>query len=441
MVYLLTALRLFWIISRYAVNVFYWAQWEFNDATLFQQHSLWQIFRWQYGPHRQGLGGVISKLIEPEMHWSCRSEAFVIGGIIFLASILALYLKVRLYGSIRYEDAIIPLLFLTPVQYESMIGTQNFSHPALPLLLVILYCISWTIASYPRKYLSVLLINFLAIYTGFGIFVGFLTPELIILDYFRNVRHRPPRYRAWSGLAALISIISLFSFFVDYKWWPSVDCSLRMRHPVVYFVFVDVMFATFLGVKVSKLLIPAILLGGFTLIAAIILMGVFVKKLFTKNGFGLTRLVVISILLAYCLIFCLNTAAGRICLGIGAAQGSRYASYVVLGFFAFYLGALSVRRRMWRIACLSLTLILTLMSSARINTVDRLSMQEYSQERRAWRECYLTHHDIQQCDLLSHFQVLPWSNLTELKEKRLQEKLDFLERNRLNLFSDRRSDQ
>ena len=36
------ATRMFFLISQYAVNIFYSDRWEFNDATLFQKHSLWQ---------------------------------------------------------------------------------------------------------------------------------------------------------------------------------------------------------------------------------------------------------------------------------------------------------------------------------------------------------------------------------------------------------------
>ena len=81
----LLASRLFWLLSRYAVNIFFSDQWDFNNSTLFEQHTFWQIFRWQHGPHRQGLGGVISKLLEPLFHWNSRSEAFLVGAIIAVA--------------------------------------------------------------------------------------------------------------------------------------------------------------------------------------------------------------------------------------------------------------------------------------------------------------------------------------------------------------------
>ena len=54
--YLLLGVRFFGLISRNAVNVLFWDPWDFDDATLFQQHSVWEMFRWQHGWHRQGLG-------------------------------------------------------------------------------------------------------------------------------------------------------------------------------------------------------------------------------------------------------------------------------------------------------------------------------------------------------------------------------------------------
>jgi hypothetical protein len=51
--------------------------------------------------------------------------------------------------------------------------------------------------------------------------------------------------------------------------------------------------------------------------------------------------------------------------------------------------------------------------------------------RSAWRNCYLARHDIHHCDTLTHFQIYPQPEATHL-----QEKLDLLERNRLNLYAD-----
>src|ERR1700746_379494 len=63
----LLAARLFLIVKRYSAHVLSHDKWIFAHTTIFQNRSLLEIFRWQHGPHRLGLGGVLSKLIEPSL--------------------------------------------------------------------------------------------------------------------------------------------------------------------------------------------------------------------------------------------------------------------------------------------------------------------------------------------------------------------------------------
>ena len=102
--------RLFLLVNRYAVNIFFSDQWEFNAATVFQSHTLWEIFTWQHGPHRQGLGGVMAKLIEPHFQWDSRIESFFIAGIFVVTGLLSIWLKQRLFGRLEYYDVVIPTL-------------------------------------------------------------------------------------------------------------------------------------------------------------------------------------------------------------------------------------------------------------------------------------------------------------------------------------------
>src|SRR5208337_637173 len=88
--------RLFLLVDKYAVNIFFSDQWQFNNATVFERHTLWQIFTWQHCPHRQGVGGVLAKLMEPHFSWNSRTESFLIAGIVVAVMLFALLLKVRL---------------------------------------------------------------------------------------------------------------------------------------------------------------------------------------------------------------------------------------------------------------------------------------------------------------------------------------------------------
>ncbi len=427
--YLFLGVRFFGLISQYAVNVFFEDQWDFNDATLFQHHSLWEMFRWEHPPHRQGLAALLQKLIEPGMHWNGRDEAFVIGAIIFAAAVLALVLKVRLYGTVAYSDVIIPLLFLTPQQYETLVVTPNPAHGSLPSLLMIVYCFCWLIRPYHWKYICVLLVTFLLTYTGFGLFIGVITPALIAVDYYANARHLTPRYQ-WGNAAALtLSMASLASFFIGYKFQPAVDCfSSVPKNPILYPWFVALMFTSAAGLRILTLVF-ATLIGSIALLLVLVSLLVTAKRLLTPKWDAWPRDAAIAALLAYCVVFCLNTAYGRLCLGLTGAGSSRYTPYVVLGFFGLYLYALSNRRRTVRVSLVVVLLVFAMLSARPLNRIDAWELKYLSNRKFVWRECYLARHDIYECDALTHFQIDPHPEAT-----RLQEKLDFLERNHLNLY-------
>ncbi|HTR27522.1 MAG TPA: hypothetical protein VMI10_26365 [Terriglobales bacterium] len=441
--YLLVGARFFGLIRQYAVNVLWFDQWEFDNATLFQHHSLLEMFRWQHGPHRQGLGALLQTLIEPWIHWNTRYEAFGIGAIIFSASVLALLLKVRLYGKASYSDTIIPLLFLTPLQYETLVVTPNPSHGPLPSLLTVLYCICWLVPSYRLKYICVLLVNFLLIYTGFGVFIGVVTPALLALDYYANIRHLAPKYQWGVATAMVISIASLASFFIGYKLDPAVACFSAvpaLNKSVLYLWFIALMFANAACFKFSTL---ATLIGSIALLALVMGLSITFKRLLSRESNAWPRDAAITALLAYCGAYCLGTAYGRLCEGLAGASASRYTPYVVLGIFGLYLCALSNRRRNLRIALVLMLLTFALLGARPLNRIDAWELDYLSNRKSDWRECYLARHDIYECDALTRFQIDPNQGTAVKLDPRaeqppeaagLQEKLDFLERNRLNLY-------
>lgn len=131
------AIRLFWFTNRYAVNIFNLDQWDFNEPVLFQDGSLWEIFRWQHGPHREGFGTVFALLVEPWLHWNSRAEAFVATGLIVMATACAVHLKYRLCGALAWTDVIIPAIMLKPDRWDTLWDTVNFSHSGAPLLILL----------------------------------------------------------------------------------------------------------------------------------------------------------------------------------------------------------------------------------------------------------------------------------------------------------------
>jgi len=412
--------RLFLLVRKYSVNILFGDQWVFDDATIFQNHSLIEIFRWQHGPHRQGLGGLLAKLIEPFISWNSRYEAFGIWAIICLACLAALFLKRRLFGKIDYVDVIIPLLFLTPVQYEVLFGGVSPSHGPLPVLLVIVYCLAWTLENERWRYGSIIGLNFLLIYTGFGLFMGVITPCLLTLQFLR--RHD------WKILGyCALSLLSLASFLVGYHLNTAAGCAVNLVNPTYYFLFVAFMLARFIQIYASQALIPAMIVGSLLAFSLVWITASFVVKTIKRPS---SRTVVISTLLAYSLVFSFATAYGRLCLGLGAAQGSRYMSYLVLCFFGSYLAGLSINSKFERRIFVSFVCALTLLSSAQVDSTTKATLEQSREQREQWKTCYFRSHNIEVCDAETHGYIC-WRPEPE----NLKYKVDFLEQHHLNFFS------
>ena len=428
--------RLFLLVNRYAVNIFFSDQWEFNTATVFQSHTLWDIFTWQHGPHRQGLGGVLAKLIEPHFQWDSRIEAFLIAGLFVAGAALAVWLKYRLFGEIDYYDVLIPSLLLTATQCEVILGAANFAHGSLPLLLVVLYCLAWTVKSPITRFAAVLFVNFLLIFTGFGLLMGFLTPLVILASWWtsRGDTRAVQLHVSSMGLA----VLSLGLFFVGYKWNPAVDCydSVLVSHSLIdYFHFAALMCANYLGLDSMSSKYPAVwgnlvLLVFLAMLAAIVVSAIRLRKPQTESN---VAPVVTLILLAFSLAFCSATARGRLCLGFAAAQESRYMPYLTPAFLGgyFFLNRLGFRRWL-RHAAMIAWLALCIFASWPLHRGDQLELAGFHAAKLRWKTCYLATKNIARCNRETGVKI---TNSPE--QPNLQQKLDFLDSARLNLFNGR----
>ena len=428
---------MFLLVNRYAVNIFFWDQWDFNSATLFEKHSLWQMFAWQHGPHRQGLGALLSFVIEPMFRWNSRGEAFLAWVIFTIAALLALQLKHRLYGPLTYTDAAIPLLFLMPAEYENLFGATNLSHGALPILLLVVYCISWTLSRPLPRYACVLATNILLIYTGFGFFAGIITPLLLALDYLGQRRSTGEVKLPAFLVTLFVSLASLFSFFIGYKFEPAAPCFRLFSEPLLeYLHFVAVMFSNFIGLKLAWWL-PSLASGvvilwmGIALVAAL-------AAVVAGGQQNRSRAIVGIALLLFTFLFCANAALGRLCLGLALAMNSRYVPYLAPAFLGLYFFCLSENNRRTRVLCLVTFVGIAVNASVPIRIGDRSMMAQFHDVKNNWRSCYLQRHDIQKCDALlkamkrPEYRIYPWPSSTHLKEK-----LDYLEQNKLNLYAGR----
>jgi hypothetical protein len=241
-------IKFFYFISAYSVNVLYYDQWDYFTPLFQGTTDPMALFLWQHGPHRMGLGLISSNLLYRPTHWNTRAESFMIGGCIFAALLIAIWLKKALFGPITYFDVAIPLIFLNLMQYETLIGTPNPAYSAIPLLLILLYCAILLLENSFLRCALLLEVSFCLIYTGFGLFMGGITIGVFALYFYWRVR-RMSDIPQWLPIAGfLLAGVSLGSFFVHYTFSPAVACFDPSHQDFKsYPWFMALMFSAFFG--------------------------------------------------------------------------------------------------------------------------------------------------------------------------------------------------
>jgi hypothetical protein len=456
-VFLAVAVRLVLTVWRYSVNLIYWDQWDFYTA-LFNHASLWQIFSWQHGPHREGIGLVLDKLVLQSTRWNSRAEALFIVAALLAAALVALRLKQLLFAGMGsrnfdYTDIAIPFLFLTFAQMEALVGEANPSYSAIPELLIGLYCLAWMLPKPPARYSAVLILNFLLIYTGFGFFMGVVTIAVLIFDV-RHAYRTESESPSFPAVALLIALASLASFFYHYRWDPAVPSfHFPDAHPLNYPWFIALIMSYFLGLRTVVL---ASVIGSFVALAAIAILVWHGASLWRNRDSSVPDGTIdrtrertmdrtmdrmtdqttdrtidrtIVVLVGFSLLFAANGAIGRVCLGMPeAAQISRYMGLLVPAYLAIYFHLLTWRKSAFRTTLLAVFVIALIPGVARMP--NGYSPQLVSDGKQAWKTCILQTGAIDYCDRATGFALYPDPRKTHLLEK-----LQFLQKHRLNLYS------
>lgn len=368
---------------------------------------------------------MLDKFVLEATRWNSRAEALFMVGVLFAAAVVALSLKQKLFGSLDYSDVVVPCLFLTFAQMEALVGEPNPSYSAIPELLIGLYCLAWMLPKPIARYAAVLLLNFLLIYTGFGFFMGVVTIGVLLFDLRRAFRMESGP-TSFPAVALLLAAASLASFFYRYRWDPAVPCfHFPDAHPLNYPWFVALMLSYFLGLRTVAL---ASVAGSFLALVASAVLIWHGARLWRNREWSAADLAVV-ILLGFSLLFGANTAIGRVCMGMPeSAQYSRYMGLLVPAFLAIYFHLLTWRRSWFRTALVAVFAIALIPGTVRMP--NGYSPQVVSDGKRAWKTCILQTGIIDYCDRATGFPLFPDPRRTQLLEK-----LQFLQKNRLNLYS------
>ena len=420
------AARLSWMIARNQVNLLYYDEWDLYRKFIPHSGSSWlELFLYQPGPHRQGIGYILMEWIAAASHWNTRAMSFSVAAFTLAAALLALVLKQRLFGALTRSDVIIPLVFLAPIQYEIFLGAANLPTTSLPIFLFMFYALTWTVETTAWRYFSVLLLNFLLIYCGYGFFVGILTPLLLALDLAHALRHR--RDASQPVIAMLIALASLASFFIGYRFLPAAECFRFPYHPFVnYFWFVALMFSNLLRLKGHGV---APTLVGLALLAVAV--SIFIRTLHTawRKDSARNSSYVMLALTGFSLLYASNAAIGRVCFGVEYGQSSRYTPYLFPVFLAIYFALLQVRPQPRRTLTVAIYIVALAVAAIFLAPRDRRTIAYYRDGKASWKTCYLQRKDFVACTRETGFAIYPSPSSSQIRRE-----LDYMQQNHLNLF-------
>ncbi len=337
MVVVVGLLTLNWVVAvaRFQVNLLFWDQWNFLEP-MFDEQGWWSLFNWQHGPHRQGVAFVLTSWVLGLCDWDTRWESLWIVSVMVAATVALLMWKHRLTGKLGWSDLWIPLAALGMRQWENVLLVPNASHSTFPLLLL---AVAVTLA---RASPSILgwwglgMVGFFALFTGFGIFVWGALLWWGVLRLIAAGRGRTRWDHQWGMLLMMgLLALALVVFLQGYELNPSSEGVTFPHWPLWdYPKFVMVMLASRMELTGQS---PWVYGWGAVMLIAGLLVWADTTRRVAGESQPRAGDVAATLLLTTGLGFAFFAAAGRVHLGMVAAEVPRYTPLLV----SFWLGLLA----------------------------------------------------------------------------------------------------
>jgi hypothetical protein len=428
-------------IGRYQTNVLYWDQWGFFTAIM-EGQGTWGLFHWQHGPHRQGLAFVITSALMSIARWDARIDSTWIACTLILSATLALLLRRRLSGPLRVGDTWIVLAVLALGQCDSVITTPNASHSVFPLFLTLVLVHLWLSERLLVRYVASACCTFFLEFTGFGLFAAAVSMACISYAAFAELRQG----RRAAAMVALCSLGVCVLGWVGFSWGYVFDpAAPGYRFPwspeTDYVKFVILMVTAPAGWEGATAFHYAI---GILMLTALLAATVWAVRGFLMERALNSRRAAVLLLAASSLVYCAETAVGRIQFGVSGGLTSRYVTLVIPALVAVYLwiGAVGSRWRWLVYALLWFLVAVPYLSLAGRPLVDWPGSlgestwmfertQRIASQKIAFVTAYLSGENIRQIAAKQHALVFPEDHLDYIEPR-----LEFQKAHRLSFFAD-----
>ncbi len=416
----------FYFVKKYSVNLLFSDAWDFHRVFIWD-YTLLKQFHFQFGPHRMGIGLVITGWLNALSGWNSNWISIVIAFLIFLSFLVYLFVKYRLFRNINFFDVVIPVIVLSFTQYEVLNITPFLSYSGVPAILVSLICLTLFVKSRLLRNILLLFLNLNLVWSAFGFFMGLVTIMLFASETIIDFTCGRKKSGFIGFVSFLIAVFTLVLFFKGYKTdYASVHILILWSKPWQYLQYISHSYAGFFGFKHIGML-PFVF--GFMVFSVVVfvliksLIGIYSRTNQDEKQVLMSKMS--FILVAYSLLFVVNLAFGRLRLGFEFAGSSRYMVYLVpsiIGVY-FYLNSLSLPKKSLLIPVFFIFIIFMQLSS--VKSVK--DMEAWYAMKSNWKYNYLKYEDADKADSVCHFRVHP-------NNASIQDVLDYLKKHELNLY-------
>jgi hypothetical protein len=417
------------MVDLYTSNLMFQDQWWYYQ-NLAEHGSWWSSFAFQLGPHRMGAGLLVTRILADLSGWNSRWDAFAVSFALIAAAGLAWKLARRCGVPAGAGLAAIPLLFFNSHEYAALTETANLSHGAMPVFLIVLFALAGFSSRAGRRLSVQAVLAFLLIFTGFGIFMGIVAPLLFSIEAVQAWRSGDRWRFGWAAAALAIVAAAWVLFLHHYEFTASIpDFRFPYERPHEYLLFIAIMLANFFGVAHAG---PIVIWLGAAAAAAIVAAA-------CAHGYRVIRQGVaqepasaaIFCLATYEIVYLVNTAIGRVMLGLdGAPLASRYVVLIIPGVLAVFLAMGGCKpARLGSVLVLAFAALLV-PATAFLRSSEKETIERFAAGRQMWRNVYLETHSEAEARARAHFDIFVAP---------IPDRLRYLEEHRLNLFHDQKT--
>lgn len=413
-----------WLVLSFSTNLLFNDQWDFFTP-LFEGQGLDSMFFRQHGEHYEGVGLIVTSILYGHSGWDTRLDSASILFFLLLALSAAFFLNKLIFKKTGWHDIILPLLFLSSRNREAVLLSPNLSYSAMMLLLLTIYCLAWTIKPRYHRYFAVGVLNFLLMFSGYGLFIAPITLILLFLDGFRAIKKDKKRLEPL-GLPILAFAFSCILFIKNYALQYSAACFDILNLPAAnYLKYVLRMLGGAFNITVENSGSITYLPAGITLTLLIFTIVKSFKDII-KCGQDFDRIVFILTCFTACFIFA--TSIGRACLDL--PHSHRYFIYIVPGLLGlFFYMKKNLQGKLKPLFTITLIILLSLDTIHLFSDPDHDNIIVFQKSKAKWKKCYLSTENIQYCNNQTILKIHPNPDSVNMDKK-----MTWFKKNKLNLY-------